>query len=841
MKKILLLLLFISGISEAQTINFSSQSFRSALLLSSSTNSIAKDALGNNIKIDADNNGAITVAEALAVYELNLEYASILNMTGIEFFTNLKVLNCARNSISSLNVSSLINLENLICGTTQITSLDLSNLSSLKSLTCNNGRLNSLNIQGLSSLKNVSIQNCLLSSLNVSGLSGLELLYVGGNDLTTLNLSGLLNLKQLSCLNNELTNLDFTGLPSLEYIGLSGNNLTSINLSGLDNLTDLDVRNNNISSLDVSSVSNLEVLLCSDNNLTQLDLRGLTNLKTLGASNNNLTSVQFSDMVNLSGGLNLSDNDFAFLDFSRVNFTGIEFVDISNNSPLTGLVVKNGINDSIFLMMEGIPGLSYLCADDSEVNYFQNLITTAGYSNCVINSYCSFTPGGDFNTITGKAIFDSNNNGCNALDLSQPFIKVKINDGTNQGATFSNTAGDYSFYTQAGNFSVTPEIENPTFFNVNPANAIVNFPLVDNSVSTNDFCLSANGVHPDLEIVIAPVIPARPGFEAVYKVVYKNNGNQTMSQNYGIGFFYNQHLASFVSATIAPESNIAGSLNWSYANLQPFESRSFYVTLRINAPTATNPVNINDVLIFTGSIMPQAGDENTIDNLFILNQTVVGSYDPNDIQCLQGDIVPPAEIGNYLHYLIRFENTGTDYAENIVLKNILDPSKYDLSSMQILGSSHPVNAKIQGNQAEFVFQNVNLDSGGHGNILLKLKSASTLQTGDMVSNRVSIYFDYNYPVDTNNAETVFENLSVTIPTFDNSVKIYPNPANEFVNIKASTNINSVEIYDVQGRILATSLFNETSTSLDLTKYSSGIYYLKIKTEQGSKVEKLIKK
>lgn len=841
MKKILLLLLFISGISEAQTINFSSQSLRSALLLSSSTNSIAKDALGNNIKIDADNNGAITVAEALAVYELNLEYASILNMTGIEFFTNLKVLNCARNSISSLNVSSLINLENLICGTTQITSLDLSNLSLLKSLTCNNGRLNSLNIQGLSSLKNVSIQNCLLSSLNVSGLSGLELLYVGGNDLTTLNLSGLLNLKQLSCLNNELTNLDFTGLSNLEYIGLSGNNLTNINLSGLNNLTDLDVRNNDISSLDVSFVPNLEVLLCSDNNLTQLDLIGLTNLKTLGAFNNNLTSVQFSDMLNLSGGLNLSDNDFAFLDFSRVNFTGIEFVDISNNSPLTGLVMKNGINDSIFFMMEGIPNISHLCADDSEVNYFQNLITNAGYSNCVINSYCSFTPGGDFNTITGKTVFDSNNNGCNALDLSQPFIKVKINDGTNQGATFTNTAGDYSFYTQAGNFTVTPEIENPTFFNVNPVNAIVNFPLVDNSVSTNNFCLSANGVHPDLEIVIAPIVPARPGFNAVYKIVYKNKGNQVLSQNYGLSFFYNQNLMHFVGADIAPDSQIPSALNWSYANLLPFESRSISVTMRINSPTDANPVNIDDELILTASISPQAGDENTRDNLFVFNQTVVGSYDPNDIQCLQGEIVPPAEIGNYLHYLIRFENTGTDYAENIVVKNIIDPAKYDISSLQILESSHSVNAKVQGNSTEFIFQNVNLDSGGHGNILLKLKSASTLETGDMVSNRVSIYFDYNFPVDTNNAETVFEALSVTVPVFDNSVKMYPNPANELVNVKATTSINSIEIYDVQGRILATSLFNETSVSLDLTKYSAGIYYLKIKTDEGSKVEKLIKK
>lgn len=569
--------------------------------------------------------------------------------------------------------------------------------------------------------------------------------------------------------------------------------------------------------MNLSSLVNLENIYCYDNLIANINLSNLPFLRILYCGSN------------LISYLDLSSN------------SKICYIDCSSSPNLQTVFMKNGVpvcNEQHDFSNN--PNLRYVCADEVEVlglvQYFAHLSM-----NVNVNSYCSFTPGGDYNTITGKTIFDLNNNGCDVSDLAQPLIKMKINDGTNAGATFTNTSGDYKFYTQAGNFTVTPEIENPTFFNITPATATVNFPLVNNSVSTNNFCLSANGVHPDLEIVIAPIVPARPGFDAVYKIVYKNNGNQIMTQNYGISFFYNQHLMNFVSATTAPEANIGGALNWSYANLMPFESRSILVTMNINAPTATNPVNIDDELTFTGNISPQNGDENTFDNLFVLNQTVVGSYDPNDIQCLQGDSAPPSEIGKYLHYLIRFENTGNYHAENVVVKETIDLAKYDIESLQVLGTSHAVDARVKGNIAEFIFQNINLDSGGHGNVLLKLKSKSTLVAGDQVSKKASIYFDYNFPIVTNDANTVFQTLSIGEHHLDNSIKMYPNPANEFVSVKASGLIKSVEFYDVQGRILQTNLVNERETKLELSKYASGIYYVKIKTDKGYKVEKLVKK
>src|SRR5690606_14106804 len=206
--------------------------------------------------------------------------------------------------------------------------------------------------------------------------------------------------------------------------------------------------------------------------------------------------------------------------------------------------------------------------------------------------------------------------------------------------------GNYIFFTQDGEYTLSADLENPTFFNITPVTETVTFTDNNNNEEIVNFCITPNGVHNDLEVVIAPINPARPGFEATYKIVYRNKGNQILSEDYGLSFFFNQQVMSFVSASVEHDSQIDGAMNWSYENLMPFESRSIVVTMQINPPTdPENPVNIDDILTFTSVIMPQNGDEYVSDNTYVFNQTVVGAYDPNDITCLEGDIVDPEYIG----------------------------------------------------------------------------------------------------------------------------------------------------------------------------------------------------
>lgn len=774
--------------------------------------------------IDTNSDGEIQYSEALVptnldvsgTYDLN---GGITNMIGIEAFTNLTSLVCLYNHLLSIDITQNTSLINFNCSYNELTILDVTQNTNLISLKCSNNEL---------------------TTIDVSSLPNIEILDCSDNQFTTLNLSSTNNIKELYCSNNQLTSIDVSNLTQIRYLYLSSNLLTSLNLNGLTTLEMLSYSNNNIPNLDVSYLTNLYFLDCVNTQSTQLNVGNLVHLDILSCGNNQYTNLILSSSISI---LTCESNLLISLDLSNLDDLTTLFC---NDNQLTTLLLKNGSNESD-LFFSNNPNLSFICADETQITDIQNQLITNGMTNTVVNSYCSFNPGGDYNTITGTVKYDFDNNGCDDNDVVFPNLKMKMTQWGINSATFTNQLGNYTFYTTFADQLVEPQIENPSFFNFSPQDASISFPDNNNNVFTQNFCLSPNGTHNDLEVSIMPVTPARPGFDATYKIVYKNKGNQTMSQLYGVNLFFNQNLMQFVSATITPDNIGPGGLSWNYTNLLPFESRSIEVTFTINTPTATNPVNIDDVLQFTTSILPMAGDELTFDNTLVYNQTVVGSFDPNDITCLEGESVSPTEIGKYLHYAVNFENTGTYQAENVVVKDIIDLDKYDIESLQVMNTSHPAYIKITGNVVEFIFQNINLAPrggnppvGGHGNVLFKIKSKSSLVVDDFVEKAAKIYFDYNAPIDTNIAQTTFVLLSNSIPVFDDSVTVYPNPTTGNVNINSNFNIKSIELYDIQGRILETSFENSNTIKFDISEKQNGIYFLKVNTENGSKIVKIIK-
>jgi hypothetical protein len=76
------------------------------------------------------------------------------------------------------------------------------------------------------------------------------------------------------------------------------------------------------------------------------------------------------------------------------------------------------------------------------------------------------------------------------------------------------------------------------------------------------------------------------------------------------------------------------------------------------------------------------------------------------------------------------------------------------------------------------------------------------------------------------------------------IEIYPNPANEFVNVvfkNPSKNIK-VQLISLEGKIIYTHINNELTTGfkLDLSDYSSGIYFVKITGEDLNFIHKIVK-
>lgn len=767
--------------------------------------------------------------------------------------TNLEILNCSEiPGLINLDISSSVNLKKLYCQSNKLTTLSINSYPQLTDVDCSYNELNLLNITNVPVLANLKFNDNKLTTLTLNNVPLLTKVEANNNLLTTLDLQNLPNVRYLDCSNNQISSLTVNNLTLLEFLNCAHNQIPTLNLTNNNSLGYLDCSYNQLTSLDASmlniitSVSNypLGLLDCSHNQLQTLNIAGVHSMNEINFSNNNLTSINLDNISALLG-IKGSNNQLTSVDLSKYYHDGYttytELLDLSNNA-LTTLILKNDITEiTPNTDLSGNPNLHYICCDDAEINDVQALITQYGY-NCNINSYCNFTPGGNYNTITGTVRFDENNNGCDINDEVFEHMKVKIDDGITTGETFVKNDGKYNFYTPAGDFTITAEPENPSLYTVTPSSFTTNFTDNNNNVSTQNICVTKNGNVKDLEVIFAPVTDARPGFDAVYKVIWRNKGNTTLSGSVIVTF--NNAKINFLSSTL-PFVASGDHLTLNFTDLKPYANRASEITFTVNTPThSTNPVNIGDTLSFSAGVTPLSGDTNPDDNQFLYNQIVVGSYDPNDITCLEGNTIPLSMVGKYLHYMINFENTGTAPATNVVVEMELNPDDFDIPSLQLQNTSHTSYTKVTGNKVEFMMKDINLAASAHGNIVLKIKSKSNLVSGDTVNNKANIYFDYNFPVETNEAVTNITGVTLSsseINKSKNSVNVYPNPTKGDVNIDADSKIKSIEIYDTQGRIIKKQIgINAQNTKIPIHNIASGIYIFKIITEKESVMKKIIK-
>ncbi|WP_294820331.1 T9SS type A sorting domain-containing protein [uncultured Flavobacterium sp.] len=841
---ITLLLLSVFAAS-AQNLTFSDPNFKLGLI-GGAANCIAKNQNGTTITVDANSDGEIQLSEAEAVYELYLGYTNtsfphITGLGGIEHFSSLRKLHLDNQHVTQLNVTALSHLEELSCNHNMLTSLSVNGLSNLKVLKCNGNAT-------------------YLTSLSLNGLPNLEILECGSNDFTSLDLSGLHNLKEAWVTYNQLTGLNVAGLSNLEKLSCDHNNLTSINTTGLTALTELNCGVNNISTLAYETMPALETLNCLDNELTSLNISAMPALNYLVASQNPLGTLDFSGQNNLytvycdycsltsldvSGSsslyeLHCSGNSLTSLDFSAN--TDLYRLDATYNE-LEYLNLKNGSPVNSYISFHSNPTLQYICADEEEIQHFQQNYNLG--PNCVVNSYCSFVPGGEFYSVTGSFSYDSDADGCDSADTLLPLQAISVSNGTNSGTFMSGNNDTYSIPLQAGTHVLTPVVSNPGYFSVTPESISVTFPDAgDNAVQ--NFCLTALGVFNDVETAIVPLEPARPGFDASYRLYFSNRGTTTLSGS--ITFEFMDDLMDYVSASIIPSLAAPPLLTWDYSNLNPFETRFIDIVMNINSPQESLPVTIDDNLGFTAIITPVEEDTTPWDNRFELKQTVVGSYDPNDKTCLEGEKILPEMAGEYVHYLIRFENTGNYFAQNIVVADIIDTDKFEIATLVPLHASHPYITRITGNKAEFIFEGIELpgmpNEERHGFIAFKIKTLASLQLNDTFSNTAAIYFDYNAPIVTEPAITTFA-LAMANAAFDpdTHISLYPNPAANtlYLDLKEGISLKNAEVCNVMGQVIIAIPCLSGRNDIDISTLAAGTYFIRAKTNEGVAYARFIKK
>jgi uncharacterized repeat protein (TIGR01451 family) len=632
------------------------------------------------------------------------------------------------------------------------------------------------------------------------------------------------------------------------------NNDGEIQVSEAMAVVKLKIDNQSIADLTgIESFQSLQRLICNDNQISTLNLSNFFNLVGLYCSNNNMTSLTLDNCFNLNN-LTCANNLMTELDLS---LTGISRVYIDSNPNLTLINLKNGVYmDTSYLGRNAIseqaipppppsrissnPNLVYVCADDNEIDYLTSYViwntNSPNNPDLFVSSYCTSTPGGTYNIVAGSV-----NVNCETFNIPASHVKINYSNGFQSSYTFTSSNGSFFFFVPAGTYTVTPEFEIPDYFTFAPTSSSVVFQGTGNT-QTLDFCATPTTINANLEITLLPISPARPGFDADYQLQIKNKGYQEASGT--VTFNFDDAVSDFVSAVPAVSTQSVNTLTWEFVDLIPFETRTYLCKLNINSPTETPAVNIGNQLDYTATVVSSVADVTPNDNIALLKQTVVGSFDPNDKMVLEGEQISTAQAGNYLHYLVRFQNTGTFPAEKVVIKDILN-NNLDWSTLEMLSSSHPYRITLtNGNQLEVFYDNINLppsstdEPGSHGFIAFKIKPKAAIAVNDVIENTADIYFDFNFPIVTNTVSTTVTALS-NGDFSRNLFTLYPNPTGSLLHIQLADadSVKAISVYNTLGQKL---LSKNNATVIDVSSLSKGAYFITVETDNGKASQQFVK-
>ena len=382
--------------------------------------------------------GVLTDSEIAQITEINAVDLNIEDLTGIEYFTELKELDVFGNSLTSIDVSHNTKLERLDCGSNQLTSIDVSKNTVLRMLFCPGNQLTALNVANNPKLAYLDCSNNqigyaemkkLVESLplcqpttdlplglftvldrdndqNIITAAQVDIAkaknwrvvsyspYGGSEDYNgfvdiPINATNFRDPVFKSWVSSKYDTdsdgfLSFEEIATVNSIDVTARDIFS--LKGIEYFTALtDLKcggNRQMSELDVSKNTALTKLSCGGNQLTSLNVSNNTALTELDCGYNKLPALDVSGCTALTE-LDCGSNQLTELDVS--NCTALEYLicdnnqltelDVSKNTALTALSCSG--NQLTTLDLTGCTALTVLSCSG-------NQLTTLDLTGCTV-------------------------------------------------------------------------------------------------------------------------------------------------------------------------------------------------------------------------------------------------------------------------------------------------------------------------------------------------------------------------------------------------------------------------------------------------------------------------
>jgi hypothetical protein len=230
-------------------------------------------------------------------------------------------------------------------------------------------------------------------------------------------------------------------------------------------------------------------------------------------------------------------------------------------------------------------------------------------------------------------------------------------------------------------------------------------------------------------------------------------------------------------------------------------------------------------------------------------RVVTSSFDPNDKQAVPTGVGASHFIAKNtpIDYMIRFQNSGTDTAFTVAIRDTLS-AFLDPSSIVPGASSHNYRFSIgEKGVVTFVFDKINLPhekvnkEGSNGFVKFTIRQNLNNPNGTVIKNNAAIYFDFNAPIFTNTTfHTVGENF-ISVISSDKTpqsnplnIKIYPNPFEENARIEIAENDYKDLIFsvlDLNGRTIRSERFEGNNLDFKRENLSQGFYIYQITSHE----------
>lgn len=852
--------------------------------------------LSNLIFINLNNNqlfgsipnelGNLSSLETLSIQDNGLsgsipsELGSLINLTGIGLkgnqlsgnipselgnLANLSILSLFDNQLTGnipSELGNLTNLSSLSLSTNQLSGSipsQLGNLTSLNSLFLSRNQLTGSIPAELGNLSN-SLTNLSLDNNQLSG------------DIPT-ELGSLPNLQTLSLWENQLTGSIPTELGDLTILNnlfLARNNLSGnipTQLGNLQSLSGLTLNNNNLSGnipSELGNLVNLTFLTLQSNDLEgsiPTEFSNLTNLNTLSLNDNRLSFIptELNSLSNLSS-INISNNNFIFLDIENIftEYQSIQtFIYAPQNTfgnPENTVTLDEGTSTTLSSLFTSF------ASENNTYQWYKDDVAIDGATNPTYE-----ITNADANT-AGVYILSVNNTGIPDLELESDPVTVNVNLDNPNYLLITDTS---ILRGESGNIDlqlinseevrgIQFDITLPSEFTFDTADLIERSRIADFQTSISDL---GNNTFRVISFSLTSAVLAA-GDEAVLSFPTLVDDMTTAGE-------YTLDLTNVIISDVNVQDIATPAEMIGVITVEEFP---------IGDSNGSGSVDILDLLqtvdfvlgnnpnpfVFSASDINMDMNIDILDVLGIQDIILNGGMSDTLISSSNQDTDDTLAMDNYL--LVQdinvLQNSSVNVEIDLVNDDIIRGFQFDIEIPD--GFTLDLNSlTATGPLAGFIVSNSDL-----GNNMFRVLAFSfsgqtlPIDSGSILSLPIAIdtatpLGSYNFPItnvilsDINNIDiastplsigsiNVVDTLGIEDNSIDSVVKMFPNPANDVLNLNLNNNYSgtiTLNIYDISGKLIYNNPVEKTKTNfnkkIDVSQFTNGLYILNIKTEKSN--------